>query len=288
MLDKRKIETKTLLNVRKLAWQPNNPTDLSNNRICYISENDSNTSPEPQIQYTRIYKGGDNRNGWNEDRLRNGLYGLVIPTLSILFSFPILLFPQHDSILHPEYWYENILVSCLTAVLTLSLETVYVTIKYYLEIPSMVSISVLIQLYLSSVFVWISTLCFIHFFWTFLMEYNSPMPLTLLLVTLIFIAQYSTLYILVCKRQHTSSDTKKRLKQFILSRVWVNVVELQYQALGFLFVLLPLNFQWVLAFLLPLVREFNYKIFYRIMIDSLQLENGKLGIIMLFLIFSAH
>ena len=238
-----------------------------------------NASIETPNISSRIYKGGDNCNGQPEDSLWNCLYILVIFISSITFSIPILVFPQHNSIDHPEYWYENIIISCLTALFTLTLETVYVTIKYYLEIPSMVSIQVFIQIYAVTVMAWISTLCMTHFFWTRLMGYNSPMPLTLLLITIVFIAQYGTLYILVFKNQLTSPNTKKRVKQFVISRVWVNVVELQYQALGLLFVLFPLDFQWVLAFVLPLVREFNYNVFYRIMIDSLQLDNGKMGII---------
>ena len=279
MIDYRKNRPENALNVRALNWKSTNCMERSNNQLCMINENQSVHLTAPPITYERIYKGYDNKNGWNKDSLWNGFYIFVILAIPIVFSFPILLLPQHNSINHPEYWYESTIISCLSALVTLTLETVYVTIKYYLEVPSMVSIVVFIQLYFATVLAWTSTLCLTYLFWSVVLEYNQPMPLTLLLIPIVFITQYGTLYVLVSKHQHVSSDTKKRLKQFIISRVWVNVVELQYQGLGFLFVLLPINFQWILAFALPLVRELNYHIFYKIMIDSLHLDNGKLGII---------
>ena len=279
MIDDKEIQSENVLNVRALKWKSSNCMETSNNHVSMINENQSVHLSEPPITYERIYKGCDNKNGCNKDSLLNGRYIFVILTIPIFVSLPILLLPQHNSIKHPEYWYENTIISCLSALFTLTLETVYVTIKYYLEVPSMVSIVVFIQLYFSAVIAWTSTLCLTYLFWSVVLGYNPPMPLTLLLIPIVFIAQYGTLYVLVSKHQDVSSDTKKRLKQFIISRVWVNVVELQYQGLGFLFVLLPINFQWILAFALPLVREINYHIFYKIMIDSLHLDNGKLGII---------
>ena len=37
----------------------------------------------------------------------------------------------------------------------------------------------------------------------------------------------------------------------------------------------PSEFQWILAFVIPLVREFNFRMMYRIMIDSPKVQDGK-------------
>ena len=167
--------------------------ERSNNQVCAINDNQSVHLTEHSISYERIYKVCDNKNGLNKDSLWNGFYIFVILALPIVSSFPILLLPQHNSINHPEYWYENTIISCLSPLFTLTLETVYVTIKYYLEVPSMVSIVVFIQLYFSAVLAWTSTLCLAYLVWSVMLGYNPPMPLTLLLIPIVFIAQYGTL-----------------------------------------------------------------------------------------------
>ena len=278
-IDSKEQETGNILCASKLKQENEILPCEANTVECIINVKEENASVGAQNFNTRIYKVqncGDNV--FKEDSVWNSLYIILVLLSSILFSFPIVLFPQHNSIKHPEYWYESGIITCLSAVLTLSLETL-ISIKYYFEVPSMVSFGVFLQLYFVTAMLWMLTSSLTYLFWTMYLGYNAPMPFTLLLIPMIFIAQYVTLYILLSRNELVSSDIKKRIKPFMISRVWVNVVELQYQGLSFLFILLPLELQWILAFLLPFIKEVNYKILYHIMIDSLQLDNGKLGII---------
>ena len=105
--------------------------------------------------------------------------------------------------------------------------------------------------------------------------YNAPVPFTLLLLPIVLIAPNVTLFILLSRNELVSSDVKKRMKPLMISYILSYVLELQYQGLTFLFTLLPFELQWIIAFLLPFTREVNYKVFHHIMIDSLQLDNGK-------------
>ena len=278
-IDNKELETGDILCARKLRKEFKPPQPESNHSRGVINVNERNVSVAAQCFKGRIYNIQNNGNGvFNENSLWNGIFMIPVLLLSILLSFPILLFPQHNSIELPEYWYESSIITCLSAIVTLSLETL-ISIKYYFEVPSMVSFRVFIRLYFVTAMFWMFTSCLTYFFWTVCLGYNVPMPFTLLLIPIIFIAQYLTLYFLLSRNQLVSSHIKKRIKPFMISRVWVNVVELQYQGLSFLFVLLPFELQWILAFVLPVIREVNYKIFYHIMIDSLKLDNGKLGII---------
>ena len=59
------------------------------------------------------------------------------------------------------------------------------------------------------------------------------------------------------------------------NRVWCILIDLQYKGLSFLFNMLPNAIQWILAFVLPLVREVNYKISYYLMVESPTNEDGK-------------
>ena len=217
-----------------------------------------------------------------EDSLWNVLYIILVLLASILFPLPIILIPQHNHIENPEYWYETIIITCLSGILTLSLETL-IYIKYYFELPSMLSFGIFLQLYFVTAMVYMLTSSLTYLFWTMCLGYNAPMPFIIylfILLPIMFIAQYVTLFILVSRNELLSSDIKKRIMQFMIFQVlFCFVLDLQYQGLSFLLTVLPFELQWILAFLLPFIREVNYIIFYYILIDSLQLDNGKFLII---------
>ena len=123
MIDKKEESPEKFLCARKLNRQIIKFDDEVENRTSNISYQNSNNFSETKIQHARIYKGRDAHNGLQkpdiDDSLWNGLYILIVILTSILFSFPILLLPQHNSIINSEYWYENMIVFCTTFVFTL-------------------------------------------------------------------------------------------------------------------------------------------------------------------------
>ena len=197
---------------------------------------------------------------------------------SVLFSSPILLYPQHNSIQLPGYWYELIISGSSSFILTLSIDSLTM-FKYYFGQDSMVSFVVFIYLFVATVFAWSLTCCLIHLFWTVLIGFNHPMPLTLALGYLQFAVQYIAFNLLFYKRVPLTDENKKKIQSFTISRVWVICIDLQFKGLSVMFSVFPTEFQWVLAFMIPLMREFNIQILYRIMIESsnVKLNNAKDG-----------
>ena len=63
--------------------------------------------------------------------------------------------------------------------------------------------------------------------------------------------------------------------------------DLQLKGLSFLFTVFPSEFQWILAFVILLIREFNFRMMYRIMIESPKVENGKEHVIIGINVFNA-
>ena len=129
----------------------------------------------------------------------------------------------------------------------------------------MLSFWVFIRLYLATSVAWVMTCCFSYAIWSVYLEYNHPMPLSLLCGYIQLAVQYITLYLLFPYESCSREDIKKRFRYFFLSRIWIVVIDLQYKGITFLFITLPFGVQWILAFLLPIVREFNYRILERIM-----------------------
>ena len=196
----------------------------------------------------------------------------------ILFSSPILLYPQHDSMKHPKYWYEPIISGSLSMILTTSLDSL-VALKYYFREDSMVSFPVFIALYITTVTAHTITYSLVHLFWTVVLSYNHPMPLTLAGGYMTFSIHYMTLNFLLNKKVPSSDESKKRIRSFNISRIWAIFVDLQFRGLSFIFTILPSQYQWILAFIVPLLREFNFRMIYKIMIENPKVKNGKMAVI---------
>ena len=64
--------------------------------------------------------------------LLNGLYGILLIGLCVIFASPILLLPQHNVITSPQYWYEGMITGCLSFVLSLTLDTL-IALKFYFK-----------------------------------------------------------------------------------------------------------------------------------------------------------
>jgi len=58
------------------------------------------------------------------------------------------------------------------------------------------------------------------------------------------------------------------------SRIWCIIIDLQYKGLSLLFNMLYPEIQWILAFILPLIREANYNILIYIMFKSPRIEDS--------------
>ena len=69
------------------------------------------------------------------------VFSLCIPC--VLFTFPVLLIPQHNSIQFQEYWYEPTILGIFTIILTGSIDTL-ITVKYYFKVDSYTCIKVFV------------------------------------------------------------------------------------------------------------------------------------------------
>ena len=72
-----------------------------------------------ESQNGRIRNPSNKFNNWFKDQCNSISYWkllflMLIPTISIFSTFPVILLPQHNGILFPEYWYELIITTNLT------------------------------------------------------------------------------------------------------------------------------------------------------------------------------
>ena len=213
-------------------------------------------------------------NNSRDGSLWNGLYSVLVIVICILISSPILTYPQHDSLVHPEYWYEGMITGSLGFALPLTFDTI-IACKFYFRIDCMVSCRVFIVLYLMTISAFICTFMSSYLIWTVGLGYSHPIPLLGVLAFIPYGAQYVTLYFLFPSEFSLRIDIKKKIRAFNISRVWASFIDFQFKSFTFLFSLLPSEWQWILAFLLPLLRKLNLFVMNAIMIKQADVEDGS-------------
>ena len=206
--------------------------------------------------------------------LLNGLYNILILAVCVLFSSPILLLPQHNSIIHPDYWYEIIIVGCLSFGLTQTFDTM-MACKFYFKVDSMMSLRVHIYLYLIGAVSWIFAWSMTYLVWTVLCGYNHPLPLSLAVGYIWFLVQYIALYVLFTREISIRDEFRKKIRAFNFSRVYMIFYSCQFDGVTLLFNILPSKIQWILALLLPLLREINIHILCKILLKWPRVEDEK-------------
>ena len=246
--------------------------------ILSIIDNERLPMREPTIDNNNVAPKWYNCFSRNHSNLSTSLLIAIIVVGCVLFSSPILLYPQHNAILHPEYWYELIISASLSFPLTTSLDSLIV-LKYYIREGSMVSLAVFTLLYVPTVTVYTITYSMVYLFWTVGLSYNHPMPLTLVGGYIPYLFHYMTLNLLFYKQILSSNESRKRIRSFDISRIWALCMDFQFRGLSIIFTLLPSEYQWILAFVIPLLREFNFRMVYKIMIDNPQVKDGKMTVI---------
>ena len=236
---------------RRISNESKNDRDDNHFRAHTVSNNDLAKEDNSAVR--------------NKSYSWSGLYGLLFVGICVICSSPILLLPQHNSIISPEYWYEGLINGCLSFPITLTLDTL-IALKFYFKIGYMISARFFLRMYFISI-IFVCIFYVVYFLiWTVGLGYNPPMPYSLLLGYTQCLAQYMTLVFLLPKPLIEGYEFQKKLRAFTLSRLVALCIDVEYNVCTFLFTFLSSQTQWILAFLLPYLREINFQILNKVLI----------------------
>ena len=190
---------------------------------------------------------------------RNFLFSLLILAFSVCLASPVILIPQHDGILFPEYWYELMITANLTYMLGWTL-AMLMDIKNFLNMLSMINKWSYIRMFAIPALIFDILYCIIYFIWTYGLGYNYPIPFTTLIINIV-----SVIYIIVTWHQfpkdvRTNETERKQIKSFFLLYLFFASVIFQFLVVRKAFTKIPPNLQWIMSIVLPALRCLYEKI----------------------------
>ena len=184
----------------------------------------------------------------------NLMFGFIILGLSVLFSTPTVLIPQHNAVLYPEYWYEVMISASTVNSLGLVLNTM-LEYKIIFKEDEFSSLKCFLSFFIVAALGVILPFTSCYLIWTVWLRYNNPMPFVGFCYYISYFAHLFQLWLMFPVKERKSK--RKRIKAYFLYRFWFLVISLQNMALRMVFNKLPINTQWIMGFVLPLVREMN-------------------------------
>ena len=183
-----------------------------------------------------------------------GFSTIVAAFLSTCFQT---LIPQHNVIENPDYWYELPLVGVPTCVGLVSAYFIYTCMRW-MNIAFIKSLRNFFIMWFVGGLVGI-TVCGVGFiFWTYALEYQYPIPLIgYILLMIISVMLFLTLWFLFPSNWRKNNEFKARLKWVIIALTVNQFMAVEYGVITKIFISMRLDLQWILALILPIIREIN-------------------------------
>ena len=223
----------------------------------YVEQNHDNTKTTTEAKPVDITS--------NSFNYQKGLYACLLALfVSISFSAPAILIPQHNIFVHPKYWYEPIITVSLTMPCHWMV-AMYFENKAHLKIDEATSPAACIRGYLSAALSNVIFYVSFHLLWTYGLGFNPPIPFNTNSVHLSCMPFVATVWFNFPKEARKNKLARKRIFAFLSYIAWHWFFAFQYVVLTIIFQKIQPSFQWILVVILPFQRELNifclYKLF---------------------------
>jgi hypothetical protein len=194
---------------------------------------------------------------FSESCLWNSLYIFIILVSSILVTLPATLFPLHNAMKHPEYWWEIIIPVALGLSAFDTLNNMF-ELKMIFSFMTLKSFKGYLRLYSINFLTTTITIILCFLIWTVLMGNNHPIPfLGGIIYVVISIVQCIALWFQFPYQLRSEKQVRDRIWTYLLYRLWGRFNGVLLLGLNAMMVKLPLEIQWLMAIILPIERELS-------------------------------
>ena len=195
-----------------------------------------------------------------KSNLEVGLWSIsylsLIFILCILWSVPSTLVPHHNVIKLPFYWWEPLIFGGY--ILNALYETLYTILesKLVFGFSFLNSFWPMFKLWAITYLATAIPHSLSYFLWSSYLGFNHPVPMLGLMLYICWnVAHYIAIWFLF--PYHVRKEHGKRIWRYIVYRLWYLFMVQQKVMFMMMISMLPSGFQWIMAILLPLIREIN-------------------------------
>ena len=272
--------------------------NVANEAQNYLSNQDEETSNAYfDSQKVKSERNAMLRNDVFESILQNQLttisfiehfvYPFIIILISSSILIPFCLFPGHDLVLQPEYWYESLYHAIYYAIAH-NLMWAYMA-GYYLNMTYFHHAGPLVIVSLAAIIIAVLVIPSSYFIWTRILHYHYPIPFCGIISTvLLAFIYFPTIWYLIPSNYRQYSELKKRMKYFIYFMISIQINVLFYQFLMVTVENFRGPYQPLIALFFPVTREFTIWLFTKMIKNCSNGDARSAFIVMLYHINVFH
>ena len=215
----------------------------------------------------------------DEDQLENDwsywdlLYAMAALAICLAFTIPITLIPQHNAIESPEYWYELMMPTTVCVLLYWSVLAVMRFMVFFKDIQSLATFKTWISIFLAFTIPYNLAYSVFYVIWTYGLGFNHPLPFVgYLSLFPMFPAVFTTIWHRFPLEFRVNPVTRKRLISYLLYMSVFYFACMERNILNIIMVILPTDFQPIMAIVLPLTKELELSLLDKLVDKA---TNGK-------------
>jgi hypothetical protein len=196
--------------------------------------------------------------------------------------------PQNHIYMKPNAWHEFMTTAAI-GFIGLFAASLILNCEIWMNIKPIKTWKNFLILYLVSALAWVLSNIGYYHVYCVMLGFSPPMPLNIHVCgTFTLIVVLSFFWLLIPAPIRLSKDFRKRYGFYILAQLFRYVAVLEYFVLAWLFVTLDEDYQWVIAIILPVIREFNAWILMKICYKSAGTRNDAIKITSIHEMASRH
>ena len=187
------------------------------------------------------------------------ILGILIFLCAICISMIITLWPQHDGIMHPEYWYEPIAPIVLGYIMVVSATNI-IESHLVLKEDFILRWINFFKLYFVTASSFSLPYIVIYVVWKYGLEYRHPMPFIGQLCALIqsIVRPFAFWFLFPSSLRIHNTEFRRRLIAFTMLFPLRFIMAIVYTRIASTVIILPNKFQWCMAIVLPFLKKFNF------------------------------
>ena len=175
-------------------------------------------------------------------------------TICVIFAVPVTLIPRTNSIFYQSSWYEFNFV--VMGILLLTAANDILNVATYFKEEQFLSFRMLLKMYSLFMVTWTVPYLIAYMIWCQYLEYNWPIPFLGYNYIITAALRPAIIRILFPRSLRAKKDSHKNFQLYYLYIINDIAFAVLKEGLSILFKSLPGNMQWIVALLVPLLKQF--------------------------------
>ena len=185
----------------------------------------------------------------------NGLHILSILAICAVHLIPLSIIPRNNSIIYQSYWFEfNLPVAIFMILMTAN---DLLNLLVFTKEESLLCKPVFLRLYSLYLMAWIVPYILSYWLWSVYLSYNHPMPylgFNFIISQIIFMVG---IWFVLPSDLLSKPEFRRKMTIYTWYFLWSLMLVIQNEVIAFMFKNLPSMLQWIMAFIIPALKELD-------------------------------